>query len=183
MRVYLFLGYEHILPKGLDHILFVLALFLLSNRLRPLIWQLTAFTIAHSVTLALSMGGVLSLPDRVVEPLIALSIAWVAVENVLTAELKPWRPAVVFGFGLLHGLGFAGVLRELGMPEGEFVPALIMFNVGVEGGQLSVVLLAFLAIGWYRRTTWYRRAFVLPMSTAIALVGIYWSIERAVWGG
>jgi len=179
---YLLLGFEHILPLGVDHILFVLGLFLLSTRIRPLLWQVTAFTIAHSVTLGLSMYGVVSLPSRLVESFIALSITYVAVENLLTTELKPWRPAIVFGFGLLHGLGFAGVLRELGLPESEFASSLIAFNVGVEFGQLSVVLIAFLAVGWFRKKRWYRPAIVLPLSALIALIGFYWSVQRALFG-
>ena len=110
VRQYLWLGYTHILPKGLDHILFVLGIFLLSPRLKTMLLQVTAFTIAHSITLGLSMYGIVSLPSRIVEPLIALSIAYVAIENLVTRELKPWRIALVFMFGLLHGLGFAGVL-------------------------------------------------------------------------
>lgn len=179
-RRYLSLGFEHILPRGLDHILFVLGLFLLSTKLAPLLWQVTAFTIAHTASLAMSMYGVVSLPSRWVEPLIAVSIAYIAVENILTPEMKPWRPAVVFGFGLLHGLGFAGVLRELGLPTGEFVTALVTFNIGVELGQLAVILLAFLLVGWFREREGYRRAVVIPASAAIALVGLYWSIERAL---
>ena len=108
--------------------------------------------------LGLSMVGVLSLPARVVEPLIALSIAYVAVENIVTSELKPWRLALVFGFGLLHGLGFAGVLAELGLPRGEFAAALMSFNLGVEGGQLAVIAGLFAALGWARHAPWYRRA-------------------------
>ena len=176
---YTVLGFEHILPKGLDHILFVLGLFLLSTRFRPLLWQVTAFTIAHSVTLALSMFDIVSLPSRPVESLIALSIAYVAIENVLTSELKPWRPAIVFGFGLLHGMGFADVLRELGLPRDRFVPALVAFNVGVELGQLSVVALAFAFVGRFRAHRLYRKAVVVPASLAIAAVGLYWAVERA----
>ncbi|MFQ5740470.1 MAG: HupE/UreJ family protein [Acidobacteriota bacterium] len=175
---YLLLGFQHILPKGLDHILFVLALFLLSARLRPLLWQISAFTIAHSLTLGLSIYGIVSLPSSVVEPLIALSIALVAVENLFTNQLKSWRPLVVFVFGLVHGLGFAGALRELGLPRNEFLTALVTFNVGVELGQLSVVALALLAVGWFRRLTWYRARIVIPSSLAIALVGAYWTLER-----
>ena len=107
--------------------------------------QVTAFTIAHSITLGLSIYGIVSLPSRIVEPLIALSIAYVAIENLVTRELKPWRLALVFMFGLLHGLGFAGVLRELGLPRDEFLTALLTFNLGVEGGQLTVIALAMLA--------------------------------------
>ncbi len=175
---YLVLGFEHIVPLGLDHILFVLGLFLLSARPRPLLWQISAFTVAHTLTLGLSMLGWISLPSRPVEVLIALSIAYVAIENLFTTELKPWRPALVFGFGLLHGLGFAGVLRELGLPEGEFVAGLISFNVGVEFGQLAVVAAAFLAVGWFRDRPWYRRRVVLPASLAIAALGLFWAVER-----
>src|SRR5688572_456414 len=138
-RQYLWLGYTHILPKGLDHILFVLGIFLLSPRWKTMLLQVTAFTVAHSITLGLSIYGVVSLPSRIVEPLIALSIAYVAIENLLTRELNPWRLALVFMFGLLHGLGFAGVLRELGLPREEFLTALVTFNLGVEGGQLTEI--------------------------------------------
>jgi len=177
---YLVLGYEHILPRGLDHILFVLGLFLLSRRLGPLLMQVTAFTVAHTLTLGLSMYGVVALSSRVVEPLIAASIAYVAIENVFTTELKPWRPLLVFGFGLLHGLGFAAVLHELGLPEGEMLTALFSFNVGVEAGQLSVILLAFAAVGWFRSRAWYRVAITVPASVLIALVGLYWAVERTL---
>jgi hypothetical protein len=179
---YIAVGFEHILPRGLDHILIVLGLFLLSARPRPLLLQITAFTLAHTVTLALSMYGVVSLPSRLVEALIALSIAYVAVENLLTSELTPWRPILVFAFGLLHGLGFAGALREWGLPREEFVTALVSFNVGVELGQLGVVGLAFLTVGWFRDREWYRPAIVWPLSALIALVGLWWAFERAVFG-
>jgi hypothetical protein len=176
---YLVLGYTHILPKGLDHMLFVLGLFLLSTHLAPLLWQVTAFTVAHSITLALSMYGVIALSPAIVEPLIAASIVAVAVENLLTARLHAWRVFVVFGFGLLHGLGFAGVLTEIGLPRNEFITGLIAFNVGVEGGQLSVIALAWLSFGyWFRNRPWYRTRIVLPMSAAIALTGAYWMVER-----
>jgi len=177
---YLLLGYEHIVPLGLDHILFVCGLFLLSPKLKPLLWQTMAFTLAHSVTLALAMLDVISLPSRVVEPLIAASIAYVAIENLLTSELKPWRPIVVFCFGLLHGLGFAGALREVGLPDGPILTPLLMFNVGVEAGQLSVVLGALLTVGWFRRTSGYRAWVTIPGSGAIALVGLYWCVQRAM---
>lgn len=177
---YAILGFEHILPLGLDHILFVVGLFLLSTRLGSLLWQVTAFTVAHTVSLALSMFGMLSLPSRLVESLIALSICYVAVENLLTREMKPWRPALVFGFGLLHGLGFAGVLRELGLPRDRFASALVSFNLGVEAGQLCVILLAFVAVGWYRKNERYRARVVVPASAIIAAVGLYWSVTRAL---
>lgn len=177
---YLKLGFTHIVPKGLDHILFVLGLFLLSTRWRPLLYQVTAFTVAHSVTLALSMQGVVSLPERFVEALIALSISWVAIENIATSELKPWRIALVFCFGLLHGLGFAGVLSELGMPDGQFLAALLSFNLGVELGQVSVVLMAFAALGRFRNLEGYRRYVIFPCSAAIAATGLWWAVTRAL---
>ncbi|HWL92741.1 MAG TPA: HupE/UreJ family protein [Phycisphaerae bacterium] len=181
-RMFLWLGFEHILPLGLDHIVFVLALFLLSRRWSALLWQVTAFTVAHSITLSLAVLGVIQLSEstiaRGVEPLIAVSIAFVAIENLLTSKLHAWRPVVVFLFGLLHGLGFASVLMELGIPRGHFVNALASFNIGVEIGQLAVIGLAVLAVGWWRTREWYRRRIVMPVSCAIALVGIYWAIER-----
>ena len=180
MRQYFVLGFEHIMPKGLDHILFVLGLFLLSAAWRPLLLQVTMFTIAHSLTLGLSMYGFVTLPSAIVEPLIALSITYVAIENLFTSELKPWRAALVFAFGLLHGLGFAGVLGELGLPRSQFVPALVTFNLGVEAGQLAVIVLAVAAVGWWRRAeaASYRRWVVVPASLAIALVGAYWTVIR-----
>lgn len=177
---YLLLGYEHILPLGLDHILFVVGLFLLSPKLRPLLWQTAAFTVAHSVTLALSMLDVVQLSPRIVEPLIAASIAYVAIENLLTDKLHPWRTVVVFCFGLLHGMGFAGALREVGLPGGSIVAPLLLFNIGVELGQLSVVLIALSLVGWFRRAHWYRKAIVIPISVVIALTGAYWCVQRAM---
>jgi hypothetical protein len=124
------------------------------------------------------MYGVVSLPSRVVEPLIALSIAYVAIENLVTSQIRPWRLALVFGFGLLHGLGFAGVLANLGLPREEFLTALLSFNVGVEAGQLTVIALAAAAVLWSRDRAWYRRAIVTPASLAIAGTGLYWTIVR-----
>lgn len=180
---YLQLGFLHIVPEGLDHILFVLGLFLLTTRLKPLLVQVTAFTVAHSVTLGLTMYGVVSLPERVIEPLIALSVAYVAIENMATSKLTPWRPAVVFGFGLLHGMGFAGVLTDLNLPREQIVPALISFNVGIELAQLTVIGLAYVAVAmWWRDRWWYRGRVVIPASAAIAAIGLFWTVQRIVEG-
>jgi hypothetical protein len=177
-KSYIPVGFDHILPKGLDHILFVLGLFFLSTQLRPLVWQISAFTLAHTVTLALGAMGWVNIPASIVEPLIAASIVYVAVENICIKKLSPWRPFVIFGFGLLHGLGFASVLGEFGLPEGQFIPALIAFNIGVELGQLTVIALAFIAVGWMWRKAWYRARIAIPASCAIAAVGAYWCVER-----
>lgn len=182
VQQYLTLGFTHILPKGLDHVLFVLGIFLLAVRIKPVLWQVTAFTIAHTITLALTIYGVVSLPSNIVEPLIALSIVYVAIENVFTDKLHAWRPLIVFYFGLLHGMGFAGVLSEIGLPRSEFVPALLAFNVGVELGQLAVILVAFLIVGLpFRGKPWYRRRVVVPGSLVIAAVGLYWFVQRVLF--
>ena len=178
LREYLGLGYTHILPKGLDHILFVIGLFLLRAKLRPVLLQVTTFTVAHSMTLGLSLYGVVSLPSRVVEPLIAFSIVYVALENLRTQTLTPWRIALVFMFGLLHGMGFAGVLTNLQLARADFATALVGFNVGVELGQLTVITGAALLVGWWRHRAWYHRRVVVPASLAIAAVGFYWTIMR-----
>lgn len=191
---YIPVGFDHILPKGLDHILFVLGLFFLSTHLGPLLWQVSAFTLAHTVTLALGAVGLVAIPKEIVEPLIAVSIVYVAVENIFFSGLSRWRPLIVFGFGLLHGLGFAAVLAEFGLPQDQFFPALIGFNLGVELGQLTVISMAavvlWLAVKSVRKApltaeeTALRsydvmfRAVSVTGSLLIAVIGIYWVIER-----
>lgn len=172
------LGFVHIVPKGLDHILFVLGLFLLSTRLSALLWQISAFTLAHTATLALGASGLASLSPAIVEPLIAASIVYVAVENLFTDKLMRWRPPVVFAFGLLHGLGFAGVLGEIGLPAGYFFPSLIAFNIGVELGQLAVIAAAFLVIGWAASKPWYHHRITIPASALIAVIATGWFLQR-----
>ncbi|RED17974.1 HupE/UreJ family protein [Pontivivens insulae] len=176
---YLVVGFEHIIPKGLDHILFVVGLFLLSTRVGPLLWQVTAFTLAHTVTLALGTLGLVSIPASIVEPLIALSIVYVCVENIAVRQMTPWRPAIVFAFGLLHGLGFAGVLGEVGL-SGEFLlTSLIAFNIGVEIGQLLVIAICMMLVGiWFGTKSWYRSVIVVPGSLIVGSIGLFWFVER-----
>ncbi|HTL10350.1 MAG TPA: HupE/UreJ family protein [Chitinophagaceae bacterium] len=177
--LYLVMGYKHILPLGFDHILFVLSLFLLSPSLKPVLWQATAFTIAHSVTLALAMYKVIQVPAAIVEPLIALSILFVAVENIVSPRLKPARIGIVFLFGLIHGLGFAGALADMGLPQNAYLLSLVMFNVGVELGQLTVILLAFFLLArWFGNKPYYRKRVVVPLSVLIGLIALYWTVER-----
>ncbi|MDJ0749818.1 MAG: HupE/UreJ family protein [Woeseiaceae bacterium] len=183
--LYVRIGIGHILPDGADHILFVLAIFLASTRVKALIWQISAFTVAHTATLGLAAAGVISPSSAVVEPLIAFTIAFVAIENLVFKDMTKWRPLVVFGFGLIHGLGFAGFFGELGLPPGQFWSALIGFNVGVEIGQLSVVLAAALLGLFIRRrlddpdgTARYRRFIARPASLLIGLTGLWWGVTR-----
>jgi len=143
-QFYLKSGFEHIIPKGLDHILFVVGLFFASILLGTLFWQITAFTLAHSITLGLATMGLINVSTSLVEPLIALSIVWVAIENCLFTKTKKWRPLLVFSFGLLHGLGFAAVLTDFGLPKTDLVSSLLAFNIGVELGQLTIIFVALL---------------------------------------
>lgn len=176
---YLPVGFTHILPKGLDHILFVLGLFFLSPRVKPLLLQVSLFTVAHTITLALGALGMVNVNPAIVEPLIALSIVFVAVENIFARKLHTWRSFVIFGFGLLHGLGFASVLGEFGLPANQFLPALIGFNVGVELGQLAVIAAAYLGVRlWFGRHPKYRGRVAIPASVTIAMIGGYWFVER-----
>jgi hypothetical protein len=177
--LYLVLGYQHILPLGFDHILFVLSLFLLSPKLKPVLFQATAFTIAHSVTLGLAMYNVIKVPSTIIEPLIALSIMYVALENIFSPRLRTSRIGVVFIFGLVHGLGFAGALGSLGLPQNAYLLSLIMFNVGVELGQLTVILLAyFLLARWFGNKPYYRKVIVIPLSACIAGIAAVWAVQR-----
>jgi hypothetical protein len=178
--IYLQLGFTHIIPLGFDHILFIISLFLLSPKLKTIIWQATAFTIAHSITLGMAMYDVVQAPPHIIEPIIALSIMFVALENVITDKLKATRILIVFAFGLIHGLGFAGVLKDLGLPKREFINALISFNLGVELGQITIILAAWFLVGkWFNKKPWYRARIVNPLSIAIAAIAFYWTIERA----
>lgn len=179
-QLYIVAGFEHIIPKGLDHILFVLGLFFSSLLLASLIWQITAFTLAHSITLGLASLGMVAAPGYIVEPLIALSIVWVALENCLFKQASKWRPAVVFAFGLLHGLGFASVLSDYGLPKDDLVMSLLAFNIGVELGQIAVIVLAFVVTFYMRKRAWYRKVVQIPLSLMIALVGLFWFVERTL---
>lgn len=177
--LYLQLGFTHILPSGFDHILFVLSLYLLSPKLKPVLWQATAFTVAHSITLGLAMFKVFTPSPAIVEPIIALSIMYVALENIFSPTLKKSRIGIVFLFGLVHGMGFANALGSLGLPQHSYLTSLVMFNVGVELGQLAVILSASLLFGkWFGNKPWYRKAIVIPLSILITLVAGYWTMER-----
>lgn len=179
--LYLKLGYKHILPLGLDHILFVLSLFLLSSKLKTVLWQSLAFTVAHSVTLGLAMYNVVNVSPAIVEPLIALSIMYVALENVFVKKLRASRIGIVFIFGLIHGLGFASALNSLGLPQNAYLSSLIMFNAGVELGQLTIIVAAFFLVGkWFGGKPYYHKYIVTPLSLCIAAIALFWVIQRTL---
>jgi hypothetical protein len=178
---YLRLGFLHILPFGLDHVLFVLGLFFLDPRMKAVIGQATAFTVAHSVTLGLAMTGRIQPAANIIEPVIALSILFLALENIFFRNVRWWRIAIVFIFGLIHGCGFASVLAEAGLPEGNYALALVTFNAGIELGQLAVILLAWGLVGkWFYGKAWYRRRIVIPVSAGIGCVALFWTVERVL---
>ncbi len=175
------LGINHIL-SGPDHILFVISLLLAFVSLTEILKLTGTFTVAHSITLILASVGAVTLSSRIVEPMIALSIAIVALSAVYLPktpfELKGWKKlAVVFFFGLFHGLGFAGLLRELGVGQSKFVFSLLSFNVGIEAGQLVVIAIV-LPILLLLRKTKYNRLSIQVLGTLIGVVGILWAIER-----
>jgi len=182
-KFYIFVkaGFEHIIPQGIDHILFVLGLFFSCLTFRTLLWQVTAFTVAHSLTLILAAQGIVQLRGDIVEAIIALSIVWVAVENVLFKETSKWRYSIVFAFGLLHGLGFAALLTQYGLPKDNFISMLLAFNIGVEFGQLAVLFLAFVLIKLILKKNWYVNEIKIPASISIAAVGLFWFVERVIF--
>lgn len=179
VQLYIQLGFQHIIPLGLDHILFIIALFIINPKLKQILQQATAFTIAHTITLGLSMYQVINAPTKWVEVIIALSILYVAIENIITNKVKPSRVAIVFAFGLIHGFGFASALSEIGLPKSSFITSLLMFNIGVELGQITVILaLYFLIIKWVVAKNYYRNIVVKPLSIGIAAIALFWVVER-----
>lgn len=169
-------GIEHIL-LGLDHLAFLFGLILLGGRARALITMITAFTVAHSVTLALAVLGVWAPSPSIVEPAIALSVAYVGVENWLVKDgSKRWR--ITFPFGLVHGFGFAGALGEIALPSARIPPALVAFNLGVEAGQLAVLAVALPVVLCARKNAWFRDKGVRVLSLGLTVAGCVWFVLR-----
>lgn len=182
-REYLEHGYRHILPDGFDHILFILCVFFLSRDIKKVVWQASAFTLSHTITLALGMYGFISPDPKIVEPLIALSIVALALENVFSDKVKPWRLLMVFAFGLVHGMGFAaGLIEKLsenGLSRSQFVMPLLGFSLGVELGQLTIILVLFFAVSRpFSKYPWYRKRIVIPVSVCVAIIAAYWTVDR-----
>ena len=179
MSDYISLGFTHVLPLGFDHILFILCLFFLNSNVRSVVIQCTVFTIAHSITLGLTAAHIILPPSVWVEALIAFSIVVAAIENILHNELNRWRLGLIFVFGLIHGMGFATALSDIGLSTQHFFAGLLAFNVGVELGQLTIILVAWYGFAkWMRHKPWYTKRIVYPFSSVIACIALYWTIER-----
>ena len=177
--LYLQTGFLHIIPAGLDHIFFVLILFLLSPQLKTILYQVTTFTIAHTITLGLSMYQIVKVPSHIVEPLISISIIYVALENIFTQQLRKTRISIIFLFGLIHGMGFASALSEIGLPQKAYFISLITFNIGIELGQITVILIAYTLVAkWVSQKQLYRSHIVIPVSSIICMVAVIWTVHR-----
>lgn len=178
---YLGLGFTHVIPRGFDHILFILSIFFLNSNVRSVIIQCSVFTLAHSFTLGLAAAGYLVPNPNIIEPLIAISILFTAIENLFRSSINTWRLVIIFLFGLIHGLGFAGALKEAGIPNTHFISTLLFFNIGVELGQITIILAAYLLVSrWFSTRDWYRNRVVYPVSSIIACIALYWTIERII---
>jgi hypothetical protein len=176
---YVSLGFSHVIPLGFDHILFILTLFFFNNSLRSVIVQCSVFTLAHSITLGLTACGLLLPNSDIIEPLIAASILFTALENIIHSKVNPWRLLIIFSFGLVHGLGFAVALQNIGLPNKSIITSLLSFNIGVEIGQITVILMAyFLVSKWFKNKIWYKERIVYPISSIIACIALYWTIVR-----
>ena len=179
---YLKLGFSHVIPLGFDHILFILTLFFLSSKMKTVVLQCSVFTVAHSLSLGLCASGFIMPNSNIIEPLIALSILFTAIENIVQDKINPWRIGIIFGFGLIHGMGFANALSAIGLPKNQFLTSLLSFNLGVEIGQISIIFSAYFLISkWFSDKIWYKNRIVYPISSLIACVALYWTIERILF--
>jgi hydrogenase/urease accessory protein HupE len=175
-RVFFVMGLEHIL-SGYDHLAFLLGLLLVLGPVRSLLWAITAFTIAHSVTLSVASLGIATPSPRLIEPLIAASIVYVGIENWFVKDaVGRWR--ITFCFGLIHGFGFAGALREVSLPRPQLPLALFSFNLGVEVGQLALVALALPALLWLHRRGWLGASRAKLASLGVSALGLFWLVAR-----
>ena len=179
VKQYTQLGFAHVIPLGFDHILFILSIYFLNSNVKSVIIQCSVFTIAHSFSLGLTAAGYIIPNTRIIEPLIALSILITSIENIVHSNISPYRLIIIFIFGLVHGMGFATALKEIGVPQNNFISALLSFNIGVEFGQITIILLAyFLVSKWFSKKVWYKEIIVYPLSSVIGCIALYWTIER-----
>jgi hypothetical protein len=176
---YFELGFTHVIPLGFDHILFILSIFFLNSDVKSVLIQCFVFTIAHSISLGLTASGALLANSNIIEPLIAISILYTSIENIILDNINKFRLIIIFLFGLIHGMGFASALKENGLPPFNFLEALLSFNIGVEIGQITIILFAYFFISkWLNKKEWYKNRIVYPISTVIGCIAIYLTIER-----
>lgn len=172
-------GFIHVLPLGFDHILFITSLFFLNSNLQSVIIQCTVFTVAHTITLFLSVYQIILPNSNVIEPIIALSIVFTSIENIFRNDIGKRRIFIIFCFGLVHGMGFATALQELGVPKKHFLGSLLSFNIGVEIAQIFILLMLYYGFAyWLKNKIWYQQKCVYPISCIIACIAFYWAIER-----
>ncbi len=184
IKDFIVLGFKHILG-GIDHILFILSLLLTFVSIKEMLKLTGAFTVAHSLTVILAGANILTVSSRIVEPLIAFSIAYVAITTVLVKDKlsfmkSKFAPCAVFFFGLFHGLGFAGILQDVQIPKERFFTSLISFNIGIELGQIAIIALIVPVIYLLRKKKWYG-TFIKVIAVLISIVAIYWGIERIIF--
>ncbi|MDG2475220.1 MAG: HupE/UreJ family protein [Paracoccaceae bacterium] len=178
---YVISGVYHIVPLGYDHILFIIGLYLFSHQLSKLVLQVSVFTGSHSISLVLASLGLINIPSSIVEPIIAASIIYIGLENYFVTEKTSYRIFLIFGFGILHGLGFASVLDSLNLTKDGIIFPLLGFNIGLEIGQILILILCFVTFGyWFKAKTWYQARIVRPLSGVLVLVGSFWFISRII---
>jgi len=170
-------GFHHVIPLGLDHILFILGLFLLQRSFRPLLWQSLTFTVAHTLTLGLTAAGIFNPPAQWIEPIIALSILALAVENLWVKEPTRWRYLLVFAFGLIHGMGFANALGSIITVGDDFLPRLVAANLGVECAQITILATAWLVtVGWHEKPAYARVR--MTANILLGITALVWFVQR-----
>ncbi|MFM2224024.1 MAG: hypothetical protein RJA07_226 [Bacteroidota bacterium] len=179
VKQYLQIGFTHVIPLGFDHILFILSIFFLNSNLKSVIIQCSVFTLAHSITLGLTAAGYILPNPKIIEPIIAISILVASIENLFHHKINSWRLIIIFIFGLIHGMGFANALKDVGLPPEHFLASLLSFNVGVELAQITVIVAVYFLIAkWFSKKDYYYSKIVYPLSSLIACVALYWTVER-----
>lgn len=177
--LYVFLGFIHVLPVGVDHIAFIICIFLVSKSWKEMLLFCTTFTLAHSITLLLAVSKLVSIPSTIVEPIIALTILYSALEAIFQQKRTPWKPFILFFFGLMHGLGFASAFSEIEMDNSAFIQRILGFNLGVELAQLTIMLSLYFTLTRYlSHKKYYHTKIVQPIATGIACLAIFWCMDR-----
>jgi len=178
---YIGTGYTHVIPFGLDHILFILSLYFFSTSFKDVLINCSVFTVAHSLSMAFTIIGFIVPNPDFIEPLITFSILYVSIENIVSDKINRFRFLVIFLFGIIHGFGFANALKEIGLPKSDFIITLFSFNFGVELGQISIIILAYiLIVYWFKDKSWYKNRVIYPISSIIGCIALIMTINRVM---